>query len=141
MLHYDGNAWQEQLVGASDDLIALWGTGPDNIVAIGGRSSAVVSHFDGNDWRSERLDSVPGANGVWMRQENVAHVALTQGYLGKLSVPELEIELVEWDDNLDFHSIFGTSDGTLSAVGGNFEAFFTGEFEGLLVERHLASNE
>jgi hypothetical protein len=138
--HFDGEDWKELNVGASDDLISLWGTSPDNIVAVGGRSSAVVAHFNGEDWNTETLFEVQGANGVWMRKPDVAHLALTAGYTAKLSLPDFEIEL-EPLDYLDFHALYGTRDGTLTAVGLNQEALATMEYNGLLFERELEDDE
>jgi len=52
VLHWDGSALTEHLVGINDDLIALWGTGPDNVVIVGGRGNGVVAAWDGSTWRS-----------------------------------------------------------------------------------------
>ncbi len=141
MQHFNGTSWTELNVGASDDLIALWGTGPKNIVAVGGRSSAIVSRFDGDEWTTKTLFATPGANGIWMRNNRTAHLALTKGYLARLDLESLEVALDPSDEFLDFHAVFGTSDGVLTAVGLNAEASLTHSYEGLVVERDLEASE
>ena len=84
VIRYDGTTWTEELVGASDDLIALWGTGPANIVVVGGRGSGIVSRFDGQNWRTEDLAPLPGLNGVWLNEANRAHVVGTVGTLATI---------------------------------------------------------
>lgn len=119
MLHYDGSSWSELLVGASDDLISLWGTGPDNIVAVGGRNSGVVSIFDGEKWHSDTLPIYPGLNGVWMKTPELAHVVGVFGTVLELDVETGETVDKSYDTRLDLHGVFG-SETKLFAVGGNF---------------------
>jgi hypothetical protein len=122
VLRWDGATLTEELVGATDDLIAVWGTGPDNVVAVGGRGNGVVSHFDGVDWRSAQLAPTLGLNGVWMRRPGVAHVVGERGTLATLDVETLEI--LEEDveelrfETRDFHAITGVGDRVV-AVGGD----------------------
>ena len=119
VLHYDGDDWSELQVGASDDLISLWGTGPDNIVAVGGRNSGVVSVFDGNEWRSGTLPRFPGLNGIWMNEPDRAYAVGVFGTILELDLPSLDVRDETYDTLLDFHGVFGT-DQRLITVGGNF---------------------
>ena len=49
ILHYDGATWAEQASGTSDDLIALWGTGPErDRRRRAGRSNARAVIWDGS---------------------------------------------------------------------------------------------
>ena len=139
VLHWDGTAWAQELTGASDDLISLWGTGPDHILAVGGRGNGVVARWDGAAWQSERLTPLPGLNGVWMRADGVAHVAGIRGTLGTIDFATLEVEEASILDSRDFHSVFG-AEGRLVAVGGNLSSS-AGPFTGIAYERGLASNE
>jgi len=119
VLHYDGSEWSELLVGASDDLISLWGTGPDNIVAVGGRNSGVVSVFDGDEWHTDSLPRYPGLNGVWMEDPNRAYVVGTFGTILTIDVETREVSDKSYDTRLDLHGVFG-AERRLFAVGGNF---------------------
>jgi hypothetical protein len=38
VLAFDGRAWTQVLAGTDQDLISLWGTGPTQVAAVGGRS-------------------------------------------------------------------------------------------------------
>lgn len=118
VIHYDGTSWEELLVGAEDDLVAVWGTGPDDVVAVGGRSNGIVSHWNGTEWRSEFLTPLPGLNGVWMREPGVAHIVGLRGTIAVFDAETFTVTEALPDENLDYHSIFGV-DGELFAVGGN----------------------
>lgn len=141
VLHWDGATLTEELVGASDDLIALWGTGPDEIVAVGGRSNGIVSVFDGTEWRTENLSPLPGLNGVWMRTPGVAHIAGARGTLATLDTTTFTVTVAaEVITPNDFHAVFGDGAGTIFGVGGNLFSV-AGPFEGLALQRSLNDDE
>jgi hypothetical protein len=141
VLHFDGSTWEEQLVGASDDLVSLWGSGPDRIVAVGGRSNAIVSVWDGASWKTTSLAPTPGLNGVWMREPGVAHVVGTYGTLGDLDLATMTLTTVAPPTSLDFHSIFGDASGRVHAVGGNLADANPPSYQGVAYERLLGSGE
>lgn len=122
VLHYDGTIWEERLVGASQDLIAVWGTGPDHVVMVGGRGNGIVVTWNGTEFHSENLAPLPGLNGVWLDNDRVFHVVGIEGTLATVDFASLE-----WTDDasdvtrLTFHSIHGTSgpQSRLYAVGGS----------------------
>ncbi|MCB9592514.1 MAG: hypothetical protein H6719_07260 [Sandaracinaceae bacterium] len=117
-IHWDGATWTEVRTGAGDDLVAVWGTGPNDVVAVGGRSNGVVARFDGTEWHSEFVTPLPGLNGVWMREPGVAHIAGLRGLLATYHADTGEIVEEDVAERLDFHALFG-ADGRLHAVGGN----------------------
>jgi hypothetical protein len=141
VLHYDGVSWKELFVGASADLISVWGTGRDNVIAVGGRAEAVVSRFDGTNWQTQTYPELPGINGVWLRSPTHVHLALTTGKLGTLDLPTLEISTRQWPTDIDFHALFATTDGTLTVVGGDFVAYPLGPFQGIALQRKLEADE
>ena len=142
VLHFDGGTWTEELVGASDDLVSLWGTGPDRVVAVGGRSNAIVSVWDGSSWKTTTLAPTPGLNGVWMRTPGVAHVVGTYGTLGDLDLATMTLTTVQPPPtSLDFHSIFGDASGRVHAVGGNLAVANPPSYDGVAFERQLGSQE
>jgi len=140
VLHYDGNAWKEELVGANDDLISLWGTSPSNIYAVGGRGNGIISRFDGSEWHTEGLAPLPGLNGVFMRAPNVVHVVGITGTIATIDATTLQpIAQDPWSTALDLHATFAI-DGKMYAVGGSF-ASLQPPYEGLALERGLDAEE
>ena len=139
VMHWDGSVLTEVLVGLGDDLISVWGTGPDNVVIVGGRANGVAAMWNGMDWRSESLSPLPGLNGVWLRDEHVAHVVGVDGTVATLNLSTFEFE--EWfvDTRLDVHAVFG-ADGQLHAVGGSLSSP-SAPFEGVALTRSLAAGE
>lgn len=140
LVHWDGSAWSEIETGASEDLISLWGTGPDRIVAIGGRNNGQAVIYDGTSWRQESLAPLAGLNGVWMRTPNVAHICGAQGTVATLNLDTLEYTIEESDTFLSLHGMFGTSDGQLFSVGGSLLSFQP-PLKGVALTRPLVEGE
>lgn len=135
VLRYDGTAWREQHSGAPDDLISLWGTALDRIVAVGGRAGGIVSVWNGDAWRTESLPGVAGLNGVWMPSgdRDKPWIVGAEGTIGRLDLEQFTFEAEEIDTPLDLHSIFGV-DGRLWTVGGDLSRG-TGDFRGVAFTR------
>lgn len=55
------SSWFQVPTGADadDDFISLWGTSADNIVAVGGRSSARLAVYDGTTWTTHKPAGAP----------------------------------------------------------------------------------
>lgn len=143
VLHYDGQTWTEQLVGTSEDLISLWGTSSDQIVIVGGRNNGQIVTWNGTEWRHESLAPLPGLNGVWTRGNGVAHVVGVGGTLATVDLDTLAYEdqtPLDVSQSLDFHAVFGDSQGKLTAVGGNFLQAM-GPYEGIAYDRELLDEE
>ncbi len=144
VLHFDGTRWNEELVGTGEDLISVWGTGPDHVAFVGGRGNGVLITWDGATFRRVPLDFLPGLNGVWMGDPDVIHVAGVYGTL--LDVAFADGAVVRDDSNfepLDYHAIFGTpsgGDAHLFTVGGNLGSP-TGPFHGIASTRARGSDE
>lgn len=140
VLHFDGTAWTEELVGTSDDLIALWGTGPDRIAVVGGRNNGQIAVWDGSAWNHASLAPLPGLNGVWMRDPSVVHVAGVTGTLATIDFDSLEYtDASVIGEGRDFHAVFG-HEGGLTTVGGNFLQA-QGPYRGIAYERPLLQGE
>ncbi|MDH5491402.1 MAG: hypothetical protein OEY14_05560, partial [Myxococcales bacterium] len=92
VLHYDGSAWTEVPIGSSDDLVSVWGTGPDRVAITGGRGNGMIATFDGTSWAVSSLAPLPGLNGVWMRSDDVIHVV---GIDGTTAVVDFETHAYE----------------------------------------------
>jgi photosystem II stability/assembly factor-like uncharacterized protein len=141
LLHWNGSELVEQAAGTSEDLISLWGTGPDRVAAVGGRGNGVVATWDGTEWTSQSLSPLPGLNGVWMRDPDHVHVV---GIEGTIAVVDFDSQSVLEDQyqetRLAFHSVFGDASGRLTAVGGNL-SFPMGPWEGIAYTRELGADE
>lgn len=141
VLHFDGLVWTEEFVGASDDLIAVWGTGPDHVVMVGGRSNGIVVTWDGTSFVTSNLAPLPGLNGVWLDDERMFHVAGVEGTLATIETPSLV-----WHDDtlpltrLAYHSITGDASGRLWAVGGSLSSV-SAPFIGIASTRPRAASE
>lgn len=133
VLRYDGSAWREEQSGAPDDLISLWGTAADRIVAVGGRAGGIVSVWNGDVWRTESLPGVAGLNGVWMQPGDEPWLVGAEGTIGRLDLEAFAFEEEEIDTALDLHSIFGV-EGRLWTVGGDLSRG-TSDFRGVAFTR------
>jgi len=121
ILHYDGEQFTEFGAGISQDLIGIWGTGPDNIIAVGGRGTAELARFDGVAWTKAPPSPLPGLNGVWLRSPDVAHAVGILGTVLRINPKTLAIlEEVDVPTDLDLHATFGDASGQLLAFGANF---------------------
>ena len=144
-LRWDGGQLVEFGVGTAEDLISLWGSGPDDIVIVGGRSNGVIAHWNGADWVSDSLAPAPGFNGVWMPAPGEFWVAGVRGLLRSGTVaagryddddttPAFEVVRERPLADPDLHAVFGVPGYGLLAVGGNFDQP-DGPYEGLAVIR------
>lgn len=126
VLHYDGATWTEEFPGVSGDLISLWGTGPDRIVAVGGRGSGVASVWNGTEWQPLNLAPLPGLNGVWMNHDGVAYAVGVEGITITLNSETLEYNdafvMLPDTGQVDFHAVFSADGKRLVGVGGNLLA-------------------
>jgi hypothetical protein len=121
IFHWDGSDWTEQTSGTSLDLISLWGTGPDNVLAVGGRSDAVVLRYDGAQWSAMEMPGFPGLNGTWMDPDGLATIVGSMGRIDTVAAGTLDAASDGMVTNLALHAVFGTPEGTRFAVGGSLD--------------------
>ncbi len=121
-------------------LISLWGTGPNDIVAVGGRGNGVVAAWDGSSWRSQSLAPLLGLNGIWMRNDGKAHVVGLRGTTAVLDVATFEYEEIYTDTSLDLHAIYSVGGGPLITVGGSL-ASPAPPYRGVALTRPLRDGE
>ncbi len=140
VLHWNGEILEELHVGVSEDLISVWGTGPNRVAIVGGRRNGAVALWNGKEWRSPEVGNFPGLNGVWLRGE-IVHVVGNNGTAGVIDFTTGEATRVWVDTPVNLHAINGSPDGTLTAVGGNFFAGKKGPFLGDILTRPLRSSE
>ena len=141
VVRFDGTSWTEQLVGTSDDVISVWGIGPDRVAMAAGRNNGTVVTWDGNDFTAHSLAPLPGLNGVWMRNADQVHIAGNEGQIGVVDFATGEVLSDDYQSTrLSIHSIFGDSSGRLRAVGGNLNTS-SAPYEGIAFERMLGTME
>ena len=140
VLRFDGSSWREELVGASDDLIAVWGTDADHVAMVGGRSNGVIASWNGSAFSIRPLAPLPCLNGVWMREPSVVHVVGVDGTTAVVDFESLEADAHYLDTSDDLHSVFGDANGQLTTVGGNLEAS-ADPFRGVVYRRRLQPGE
>ncbi len=133
IVHYDGTAWSHVLSSTGNDLISLWGVGPDEVLAVGGRSIGTLARWDGTSWTSEEAGRFAGLNGVWMDESGDAALAGNMGGAGIVYAPAFESEREDSGAAaLVLHGIFGFSGGERIAVGGSLDR--SPPYVGIIVE-------
>lgn len=133
VLHFDGSAWSQVAIDTPADIISLWGIGPAELLAVGGRSNGVLARYDGAAWTVATLDS-PGLNGVWMDGTGHAHGVGIMGSVLSVGAGGLDAEPVPPPTLLTLHAVWSPGDDTFIAVGGNLEQ--PPPFVGVIVERN-----
>ena len=118
ILEFDGQQWTQVSSGASDDFVSLWGQGPDEIIAVGGRSNGQIATFDGQQWNSEILGGSPGLNGIWMDCQGTAHINGVDGHALTLAAGADSPQVESTPTSTVLHASFGFDDGPRYAVGG-----------------------
>ncbi len=116
-VHWDGSAWTAHPSEAGIDLISLWGSPSEGIVAAGGRANAHIGRLAGETWTTQTLEH-PGLNGVWVDPTGPITMVGVQGTI--LSVTPGSFEVVEEQSGtpMVLHAVFGFAGGRRFAVGG-----------------------
>ncbi|MGB0716057.1 MAG: hypothetical protein ACPGXK_09275 [Phycisphaerae bacterium] len=133
IVEFNGTAWQQMdSGGATDQFISLWGTGEDNIVAVGGLVQPQVAHFDGSTWTTT-VDNTSffGLNAVYMTHPDQAIIGGANGFRGRFDVTSSMITTEEVTFSPQVHAIWSDCNGRFYAVGGEF----TGAYNGFYVVR------
>jgi hypothetical protein len=123
VLHWGGPAegWVEHPSGTAFDLISLWGTGPSEILAVGGRASGILARWDGVQWTAREVPALPGLNGVWMATDGTATVAGPMGGMGTVAPGALEVAVEDAGTSLALHAVYGFDGAERWAVGGSLD--------------------
>jgi hypothetical protein len=123
VLHWGGpdEGWVEHPSGTEFDLISLWGTGPDEILAVGGRAEGVLARWDGVQWTAQEVPALPGLNGVWMAPDGTATVVGPMGGMGTVAAGALAVEVEDAGTSLALHAVYGFAEVERWAVGGSLD--------------------
>ena len=120
VLHWDGDAWSEQTSGTALDLISLWGTGPDEVLAVGGRADSVIVRWDGAQWQAREMFGPAGLNGIWMADDGASTIVGTMGRIDTVARGTLDAVPDDSPTTLALHAVFGVA-GQRVAVGGSLD--------------------
>jgi hypothetical protein len=118
LLHRDGSGqWQvTRIASATVPLFTVSATSDDDVWAVGGLGSAVVTHFDGEQWQDESPLRLPNLFGV----SAVADEVVVAGAFGALAERRNnEWHVIETFSEDTFHSVWLDGEGGSWAVGGN----------------------
>lgn len=118
---WDGTRWTALSTGTGEDLISLWGRSADDITIIGGRSNAVLGHWDGEALTAEVLAGTPGMNGVWVDGDGDASVVGIFGTAGRIGAADKTVDLDVTGTTDVLHGIWGVQGGPRFAVGGSLQ--------------------
>jgi hypothetical protein len=120
-LHWDGDAWTDHSAADNVDLISLWGTPSEGVVAVGGRANGRIVRLVADSWSGETLE-VPGLNGVWVDPSGPITVVGNMGTILALTPGGFEITPEPSGTALVLHAVFGFEAGPRFAVGGSLLA-------------------
>lgn len=118
ILHWDGVDWTATPDLEGTDLISVWGSDNEGVIAVGGRASGRVDRLQADVWIGQ-TQAVPGLNGVWVDPEGGATTVGVQGTIHRISPGGFELEAEDSGTSMVLHSVFGFSGGPRYAVGGS----------------------
>lgn len=127
MIEWDGSAWVQLAAGADadQDFVSLWATELGDLRAVGGRSGARLSTFDGTAWSTEAPVGYPGLNAISVSDAGV-WVGGQGGFVAAWTEEGLEREESPIDTPYDVHAMWHDGDRRLYAVGGQFREPYAG---------------
>lgn len=128
ILRWSGAEWRAVSAGAQadQDWVSLWGSGPDHIVAVGGRANARIATWDGSAWTTAAPSGVGGLNAVTLLDPGTALVAGVNGYAATLDIATGALTREPPISAIDLHATWFDGDRTAYAVGGRFIEPFAG---------------
>ena len=119
IIHWDGDTWSAVELPDIDRsfraFFKVWGTGPDNVYAIG--SKGVIVHFDGSTWRQELAGTAKDFVSLWGTGPNniVAVGGRSNGMVARWNGTQWRHEILAGEPGLN--GIWMNADGVAWLVG------------------------
>lgn len=118
-VHWDGSNWTAHPDPDGIDLISLWGSPSEGLIAVGGRANGRIDRRMGDAWSGQTL-AIPGLNGVWVDPNEGATVVGVQGTIYRISPNGFDLESEDSNTTIVLHAVFGFENGgPRYAVGGS----------------------
>ncbi len=130
-VHWDGASWTAVPDPDGVDLISVWGSDAEGLIAVGGRASARVDRLIDGAWVGETL-ALPGLNGVWVDPEAGATAVGVQGTIYRIGAGGFELSEEVSGTAMVLHAVFGFAGGPRYAVGGSL--LMPAPFVGVIVK-------
>lgn len=123
IVEWTGEAWIYSPTGADadEDFVSLWGTGRDDVVAVGGRNTPRIGRWDGTEWTITKPDpqAVKPLNAVFVNDDGSALIGGLYGYTGTLGADGV-ITAEPLATDLAIHALWGDGASAWYGVGGTF---------------------
>jgi hypothetical protein len=124
ILHYDGTTWTTQVEtgSASDYLLAVWGSSPTDVYAVG--VGGTILHYGGSGWSPQASGTAESLNSVWGASATDVFAVGSQGTV-------LHYDGVRWSSQtsattVTLLSVWGSSGRDVYAVGTTYGACRSG---------------
>lgn len=133
LCRWDGSAWTQVELDTQADLISLWGTGPTELLAVGGRANGTLVRYDGAAWTVTTLPDYAGLNGVWMAADGRARIGGVQGTIAIVEPGGAAPMREDSGTPRTIHALWQDDGGRTYAVGGSID--LPPPFVGVILER------
>ncbi|HVI03728.1 MAG TPA: hypothetical protein VM869_33780 [Enhygromyxa sp.] len=118
IVHWDGSSWTAHSDPDGIDLISVWGSPDEGVIAVGGRANGRIDRLSDDAWSGQTL-AIPGLNGVWVDPVEGATAVGVQGTIYRVAAGGYELEQEDANTSMVLHAVFGFSGGPRYAVGGS----------------------
>ena len=117
-LHWDGQVWTPIPDLDGVDLISVWGSVSEGVIAVGGRANARIDRRVEGAWLTD-TSAAPGLNGVWIDPSGGATVVGGQGSIHTVAPDGFTLTPESSGTAMALHSVFGFEGGPRYSVGGS----------------------
>ena len=136
VLRRSGGVWTRDASPSRDRLLTAWGTGADDVFAVGGLGDGQALHWDGRSWSVLPTAGLEALAGLTVAEDEV----LVAGQRGLLATrPRTAGSRVAWQraeapTGLDLHAVCARGSARF-AVGGNLGQYRLQPPQGVLLQR------